>query len=224
MNFARTVEADILRRRESLHIYDRLDPKRTALVVIDMQKAFCNPGGVLAVETARSIVPNVNRLAESLRAAGGPVFWIQMKIESEARWPVYLGDIVSRREPIDRILRDLAPSSEGIELWPELDVKASDTVLAKDRFSAFLPRACKLMENLEAKGVDTVIIAGTLTNVCSESSARDAAMHDYKVILAADANAARNEAAHIRSLEAIAEFFGDVRSTAEIVALLEAGA
>lgn len=217
------VQDDILRRRERIHIYDKLDARKTALVVIDMQNAFCKPGGILSVDSARSIVPNVNRLAQSLRSAGGSVFWIQMKIESEAAWPVYLGDIVSRRDSIEKILADLSPSGEGTKLWPKLDVKDGDTVLPKNRFSAFLPKACTLMEHLEQKGIDTVVIAGTLTNVCCESSARDAAMHDYKVIFPSDANAARYESAHQWSLETIAQCFGDVRSTDEIIGLVRAG-
>ena len=207
------VQEDILRRRERLPMYEKLDPARTALVVIDMQNAFCKPGGILCVDSARAIVPNVNRIAQGLRGAGGSVFWIQMKIASKAHWPVYLGDIVTRPDAIERILADLAPSGEGAKLWPELDVDGSDTVLPKDRFSAFLPKACTLMEHLDRKGIDTVIIAGTLTNVCCESSARDAAMHDYKVIFPSDANAARYEDVHERSLEMIAQCSGDVRTT-----------
>jgi ureidoacrylate peracid hydrolase len=217
------VQQDILRRRERLPMYERLDPARTALVVIDMQNAFCKPGGILCVDSARSIVPNVNRLAQSLRGAGGSVFWIQMKIASKAHWPVYLGDIVSRPDAIERILADLSPSGDGTKLWPELDVESSDTVLPKDRFSAFLPKACTLMEHLDKKEIDAVIIAGTLTNVCCESSARDAAMHDYKVIFPSDANAARYEDVHENSLEMIAQCFGDVRTTDEVVRMIRIG-
>ena len=224
MTLASLVQGDILRRRERVDIYDKVDPARVALVVIDMQNAFCRPGGILSVDSARSIVPNVNRLAQGLRAAGGSVYWIQMKIESERDWPVYLGDLVSRREAIDKILADLSPTGEGSRLWHELDVQDGDTLLRKNRFSAFLPKACTLMEHLEKKGIDTVVIAGTLTNVCCESSARDAAMHDYKVIFPSDANAARYESAHERSLEMIAQCFGDVRTTDETLALIEAGA
>lgn len=223
MSLTPRVQEDILRRRERLPIYDKLDPARTALVVIDMQNAFCKPGGILCVDAARSIVPNVNRLADSLRGAGGSVFWIQMKIASKAHWPVYLGDIVSRPDAIEKILADLSPSGEGTKLWPELDVRDGDTALPKDRFSAFLPKACTLMEHLEKKGITTVIIAGTLTNVCCESSARDAAMHDYRVIFPSDANAARYESAHDRSLEMIAQCFGDVRTTDEVLGMIAAG-
>lgn len=223
MTFSKTVQDAILKRREKIHIYDKLDATRTALVVIDMQNAFCKPQGVLSVDSARSIVPNVNRLAEATRSRGGSVFWVQMKIASEARWPIYLGEIVTRREPIDRILQDLSPTSEGTALWPELDVREDDTLVEKDRFSAFLPSACNLTELLDDKGIDTVIIVGTLTNVCCESSARDAAMQDYRVVFVSDANAARDHESQTRSLEAIGQFFGDVRTTDETIRLLEGG-
>lgn len=222
MPFTNLVENAILRKRERLEVYEALDPGKTALVVIDMQQAFCGGQGVLAVESARSIVPQVNRLAQSLRTAGGSVFWIRMTIASEADWPVYLGDIVSRRDVIDAVVRELAPSGAGSQLWHELDVQSGDAVLTKNRFSAFLPRACDLMESLRHKGIDTVIIAGTLTDVCCESSARDAAMNDFKVIMVSDANATRTESAHAGSLDSIAQCFGDVRSTADVVSLIQA--
>ncbi|MEJ7929478.1 isochorismatase family cysteine hydrolase [Ramlibacter sp. AN1015] len=223
MAFTPRVQDGILRRREQVPIYDTLDPARTALVVVDMQNAFCKPGGILSVDSARSIVPNINTLAASLRRAGGSVFWIQMKIASKAHWPVYLGDLVSRPDAVEAILADLSPTGEGTELWPELQVDPADTVLPKDRFSAFLSKACTLMEHLDRKGIDTVIIAGTLTNICCESSARDAAMHDYKVVFPSDANAARYEDVHERSLETIAQCFGDVRTTEDIVAMIDRG-
>jgi ureidoacrylate peracid hydrolase len=223
MSLSSSVREVILRRREQVEIYRTLDPKKTALVVIDMQNAFCEPGHITSVEAAPAIVPNINRIARSLRDAGGPVFWVQMKIKDEADWPVYLGDIVSKRDSVDQFLACLSPAGTGTGLWPELDVQEGDTVLEKNRFSAFLSRACRLMEHLERARIDTVIIAGTLTNVCCESSARDAAMHDYKVVFAADANAARTQRAHDNSLDMIAQCFGDVRDTAQIVALIESG-
>lgn len=222
MPFSETVTQQILQRRHRLDIYDRLVPEKTALIVIDMQNAFCAPDSVMWVPDTQGIVANINTLARRLRAAGGSVYWIQMKIESEADWPGYLGDLVSRRDTIEGVLQALSPSGEGTELFAPLDVQPGDTCVPKNRFSAFLPKACSLMEHLERQGIDTVIITGTLTNVCSESSARDAAMHDYKVVFVSDANAARDPVAHQRSLESIAQCFGDVRSTEDVVALIAA--
>ena len=81
-----------------------------------------------------------------------------------------------------------------------------------------------MAEILEQHGLDTVVITGTLTNVCSESSARDAMMRNFKTILISDANAAPTDEEHIASLASILQVFGDVYDTQEIVAMLESGA
>ena len=73
----------IVFRRGRLHGFESIDPRKTALVVIDMQNVFCAKGAAVEVATAREIVPNINRLARATRTAGGTVVWVQMAI---ARW------------------------------------------------------------------------------------------------------------------------------------------
>ena len=90
----------------------------------------------------------------------------------------------------------------------------------KNRYSAFFPGACELPDLLRARGVDTVLITGTLTNVCCESSARDAMMGDFKTVMVSDANAARSDAEHIAALATVVQFFADVRSTDEVLSML----
>ena len=68
---------------------------------------------------------------------------------------------------------------------------------------------------------DTLLVTGTLTNVCCESTARDAMMRDFKTVMISDANAARSLADHLAGLRTFVQVFGDVRSTKEVVALLE---
>ncbi|MBM3484574.1 MAG: cysteine hydrolase, partial [Alphaproteobacteria bacterium] len=85
---------------------------------------------------------------------------------------------------------------------------------------AFFPGACPLPERLRERGIDTVIIVGTLTNVCCEASARDAMMADYKTIMVADANAARSDSEHVGALDSVVQFFADVRTTGEVLGLL----
>jgi len=206
-------------RRGRLNPFDRLLPKRTALVVIDMQNAFCAPGAAVEVPIARSIVPNINRLAAAVRSSGGLVIWVQMTIKDEADWPVFLSSLVDAGNSA-RILSELQPGSDGHKLWPECEAKPADLVVAKNRFSAFLPSACDLGARLKSKGIESVLIAGTLTNVCSESSARDAAMQDFRTTLVSDANAARSDAEHLATLITFIQSFGDVRTTDELVAML----
>ena len=209
----------VVARRGKLHPFESLCSTSTALIVVDMQNAFCRPGSVLEIPYAREIVPNINRLATHLRDAGGLVAWVQMTIPSAEHWPVFLGDLVPF--PVaDDMLREFQPGSEGHRLVPELDVFPDDLLITKDRFSAFLPSASALSDTLREKGIDTVIIVGTLTNVCCESSARDAAMQDYKVVMVSDANACRSDSEHTATLSSIIQFFGDVRTTQEVLDML----
>ena len=117
-------------------------------------------------------------------------------------------------------IASLTRGSEGHRLWPELQTEPRDLYVEKTRFSAFLPGACDLAERLAVQAIDTVLIAGTLTNVCCESSARDAMMRGFRVVMVGDANATRNDAEHLASLIAIYQTFGDVRSTDDTIALL----
>jgi ureidoacrylate peracid hydrolase len=210
-------------RRGKLHLFDAVQPARTALAVIDMQHAFVAPEAPSAVSTARDIVPNINRLATVLRAAGGTVAWVQATYtrEGPGYWPLFF-DYMVTPELSSRILDALTEGTEGHRLWHELDVRPQDLRVRKNRYSAFFPGACELAQRLRERQVDTVLIAGTMTNVCCEASARDAMMDGFKTVVVSDANAARSDAEHVASLATILQFFGDVRTTDEVVSLLQA--
>lgn len=75
----------VIARRGRLHIFDRLDPKRTALVVIDMQNAFVAPGAPMEVPAARAIVAPVNRFAAELRRRGVLVIWVAHENRKDGR-------------------------------------------------------------------------------------------------------------------------------------------
>jgi ureidoacrylate peracid hydrolase len=208
----------VVERRGQVNVIDRLEPSRTALVVIDMQNTFCAEGAAAEVPMARAIVPNINRLTQATRAAGGLVVWVHMTITDRATWPVFLDMVVPLRT--EQIIAGLRPGSLGHALWPELQSTANDLIVTKDRFSAFLPSACALPGILTEKGIDTAIIVGTLTNVCCESSARDAVMLNFKTMLVSDANAARSDEEHMATLVTFIQSFGDVRTTDEVINLL----
>jgi ureidoacrylate peracid hydrolase len=192
------------------------------LIVVDMQNAFCQVGKILEVPLAREIVDNINTLADATRRTGGQVVWVQMTIATMESWPVFLGSIVPSAAAKANVLASLQPGSDGHKLWPLMHVKSGDWIVEKNRFSAFLPSACDLMERLERSNIDSVVIVGTLSNVCCESSARDAAMQDFKVVLVSDANACHTDEAHTATLSTIIQSFGDVRSTLEVVDMLSA--
>jgi ureidoacrylate peracid hydrolase len=211
-------------RRGRPYAFPRLNPMRTALVVVDMQNAFVAPGAPAEVPVAREIVPNINRLARAMRSTGGRVAWVRTHVHPEdpgGGWPVFFGEIFS--PDLSRgYLNALTRGSEGHRLWPELESQPGDLQVEKTRFSAFLPGACDLAERLVALGIDTVIIVGTLTNVCCESSARDAMMRGFRVVMVSDGNATRSDAEHVATLVAVHQVFGDVRTTDDVTALLAA--
>jgi ureidoacrylate peracid hydrolase len=210
----------IVFRRGRLHGFDKVDASRTALVVVDMQNVFCAEGAAVEVTTAREIVPNINRLARATRAAGGLVVWAQMTVAKREEWALVLDNLLTPATA-ERVLEGIKPGSEGHALWAAMETAPSDLVIFKNRYSAFLPSSSTIAQDLRGRGIDSVIIVGTLTNVCCESSARDAAMQDFKTFMISDANAARTDEEHMGTLINFIQTFGDVRSTDEMVFMLE---
>ncbi len=212
----------VLRRRGKLHVHADLDPRTTALIVVDLQNAFMVEEVAAAfVPVAVEIVPAVNRLAAAVRRTGGKVFWIRNTIDAAniVSWSQWLAMMTP--EVRTALIENMKPGSRGHELYPDLDVQPADETVLKYRFSAFLPGASDLAERLRAQGYDTVLITGTVTNVCCESSARDAMMLNFKTIMVSDANAARTDAEHNATLASIYTTFGDVMDTDFLIGCLE---
>jgi ureidoacrylate peracid hydrolase len=216
------IRSRALRHRGREHVIDRIDPPRTAHIVVDLQNGFM--GTPFDVPTAREIVPNVNLIVAALRHAGGANMFLRYTYdEAEPQpWTVwfdtYLGTEMSA---VHRSA--FARGAEGWQLWPTLDVQPSDLIIDKTRFSGFVPGTCRLDDELKTRGIDTLIVTGTLTNVCCESTARDAMQRNYKVVFVADGNAAVTDAEHNATLANMIAPFADVMTTAEIVGLIEAG-
>ncbi len=207
--------------RGQLRVVHELDAPRTALVVIDMQNFFVEPGAALEVAAARDIVPNINRLASAMRDAGGTVAWIRMTFDPDelsTTWTAFLP--VNGGADGAATFKEIERDVHGHRLWAELEPADRDLVVDKHRFSALIQGSSDLQALLDERGVDTLVIVGTLTNVCCESTARDAMMLNYRVIMVDDANATITEAAHRASLDNVAMFFGDVQTTEQVVAML----
>src|SRR6516225_10673113 len=156
---------------------------------------YCRPGAIAFTDRIlppSEIVPNVNRLARATRAAGGAGGWIQNTItpEAEKSWSVWFGHF-AREEWGPRMRQAFTPGDFGHALYPGLDVAEGDLRVRKTRFSALIQGSSDLDAILRARGIDTLIVVGTATNVCCESTARDAMMLNYKVFFVSDANACR---------------------------------
>jgi ureidoacrylate peracid hydrolase len=214
-----------LERRGKLHVHENLDPSKTALIVVDLQNGFMVEEVAAAyVPVAVEIVPNVNKLAAAVRRTGGKVFWIKQTVDeaSAVSWSEWLNMMtpVARRS----LVTSLAPGSRGHAIYPDLEVKPEDEIVQKYRFSAFVQGSSDLQQRLHAQGYDTVLITGTVTNVCCESSARDAMMLNFKTIMISDANAARSDEEHNATLGSFYAIFGDVLDTAFLIERLDANA
>lgn len=218
------VKERVIRRQGRLHAVAALVPSKTALLVVDMQNYFMADGQLGCCPAARDIVPNVNRLAQALRDAGGHVVWIQNAAPAETleSW-ANLHEIYSPENRRTR-LEGLAKDSEGYALWGDLDVQPQDARVEKTRYSAFIRGASAVEPLLRDRGVDTVIVTGVATNVCCESTARDAMMLGFRTIMMADANAAPSDAEHNATLATFMLFFGDVQQTDDVIQKLTGNA
>jgi ureidoacrylate peracid hydrolase len=164
------------------------------------------------VAAARGICPAINRMAAGLRDLGGTVIWCthaNVRTAAGSDWPMFFDHFVAS-EVRTRTLAALSPGDPGQRIWRDLNVEPGDLHLVKNRYSALIPGSSALERVLRGGGIDTVAIAGTKTNVCCESTARDAMMLDFRVVLLADATAALSPGEHSSALENVIQQFGDV--------------
>ena len=140
-----------LDRRGKAHVYDNLDPRKTALIVVDLQNGFMDEEVAIAyVPTAVEIVPNVNKLAAAVRRSGGKVVWIKMTFDETtiASWSEYFNILTPAKRA--RAIANMAPNARGHELYPTLEVKPEDEIVDKHRFSAFVQGSSDLPERLRS--------------------------------------------------------------------------
>jgi nicotinamidase-related amidase len=202
-------------RRGRRHAFEHLDPRRTALVVVDIVPFFLRESAYV-----RGIVPRVNALAAALRSAGGTVAWVV---------PGHTAPSAKDREFFGDEVAALYAGSGGSgpvrsRLASGLDVASDDLAVEKTARSAWTPGSSELPSLLAARDVDTVVVTGTVTNVCVEDTVRGASAAGLRVILVADGCAAMRDQDHNATLHVVYRSFGDVRPTAEVLALISAGA
>lgn len=122
-----------------------------------------------------------------------------------------------------RRLAELSATHPGYQLPASLDAQQADSIVIKRCYSALTPGSSNLHEVLSARGIDTVLVGGAATNVCCESTARDAMMLDYRSIMVSDALASFTEHEHVGALQNWMLYFGDVLDTEGIIQRLEVG-
>jgi nicotinamidase-related amidase len=199
----------------------KIRAQRCALIVIDMQNDFIKPGGALySKETPMEIVPNIKTIIDLCHEKGIPVIYTQTMLKDEFN----ISPLEVSYQPI-LIERGMREGTWGYEIIDELTPQPEDHIVIKHRYDAFYNTNLRLtLNNIRGLGVvDTVIIVGTLTNVCCETTARSAFMNDYKVVFVSDANGTFDEKAHQATLFNISHFFGRVLSTQELIKVLNEG-
>lgn len=201
----------------------KLDPATTALITIDLQNDFCSPGGVMEAEGAElqpvaSILPTITSLMAAARAAG--VYVAHVRNAYSTHDGRYLSESfidVATRRLAGRALTSVPlcePGSWGADHAPGFEPEDGEPVVVKHRYSGFHQTDLELL--LRARGSRTVVPCGVATNVCVESTARDAFMRDFHVVFPSDASATYFPAAHAATLATIGTHFGEVVTVEEV--------
>ena len=188
----------------------RINRKTSALLIIDMQNAFLEPGALLEAPMGRDIIARLAQLIEVCRDLDVPLIWVRLDCSEP------YGGLLLEKYPSLREQRVLFKGTHSFELFPDLPVpRENEFHIVKHKYDAF--HGTDLNTLLRNIGADTLIITGVTTNCCCESTARSAFEHDYKVAFAGDATAAFEARLHEATLATVRELFGRVLSVAEIV-------
>lgn len=190
----------------------RLDPARTALVVVDMINEFCKPGGKMVLPGYEKLVAPQLALVKAMRDVGAPVIWVhdthRAGMRREREW--------EKRTPHG------LEGTWAVDIIEDLGALPDEIHLIKRRYSAFFQTDLDL--TLKDMQVDQLVICGVVTNICVRSTVHDAFFIGYDVVVPADACAATGPREQESSLYDIATHFGVVSDSATVVAALREGA
>jgi len=194
-----------------------IDARRCALLIIDMQNAFVAPGAVFETAGARDMIPRLAELIDFARGASIPIVWTQ----SDHSPP--FGGLMLKKFPAIAEKRVLWPGAASFEIYPHMPQPREGKLeyrIVKHKFDAFFETALDAI--LRYHEANTVIITGTATNACCESTARSAFMRDYQVVFPSDLNATFDPAMHEATLRNIDLLFGRVVTHVELLGELGA--
>jgi nicotinamidase-related amidase len=184
----------------------QLDPKKTALVLIDLQNAIVGINPV--PHTAAQVIENSKKLAEAFRAHGAPVVYVRVDLNDFTKLPV---DQPHNRgdEPMPAAASEIAPSA---------GFQHGDILVTKRHWGAFA--GTDLEQQLKSRGIDTVVLTGISTNGGVESTARQGTGLAFAFVLVEDACSSQNAEHHRFAIENIFPRLTRVRSTDEVLASL----
>jgi ureidoacrylate peracid hydrolase len=202
---------------------EKVDPRNAALLLVDVQNDFCAEGGAMHREgrdlsQVNGMIPRLERMLESARAADVPRIWIRNVYNTGPNHylsEVWLEQARRRRNGayVDYpVCEPEAWNGDFYKIRPAPD----EAIVTKHRYGAFEGTDLDLV--LRAKGIRTVIMTGVATNVCVETTARQAFLRDFYVVFLSDCTATFSAAQHEAALWNIDQFFGQVVSSEEVIA------
>lgn len=199
-----------------------LDLARTALFVCDMQNGFIKPRGSigklgLPSDRTPAVIPPIQELVATFRAAGAPIIYSQMWLRPDYRDAGILAEVFPPLQALGHCVADTWDAAIIDELAPE----PSDIVVRKTRWDAF--QGTNLEMILRNLGVDTIVMTGIATNVCVEYTVHGAFVRDFRVHLVTDATASYTEEMEQRSLAAMAFGCARMTTTADVLEAVESG-
>lgn len=202
---------------------DKTRPVHAAVLIVDVQNDFCAEGGAMHregrdVAPVQTMVPRLARFLGAARAAGVPLVWIRNVYNHTPNW--YLSEVwleqASRRRRGLYVDRPVCEAGEWNGDFYGVRPEPEDVIVTKHRYGAFESTDLDLV--LRSRGVRTVIMTGVATNVCVETTARQAFLKDYYVVFTSDCTATYSQLEHDTTLANIDNFFGQVATADEIVA------
>lgn len=194
---------------------ERWDPRWSCLLVVDVQNDFVSSKGSCAqrgddVGAAEAMVPRLVRLIEEARQISLPIVYVKT---THSEWTDTPSWIFRKSQQKD--LKTCREGTWGAEFYNGISPLSEERVVVKHRYSAFINTDLNTV--LKAKGIQSVLVTGVATNVCVETTARDAYMFDYYVTMVEDCAAAYDPKLHANTLENIRRHFGLVASSDEII-------
>lgn len=202
---------------------EKVRPEHTALLIVDVQNDFCAEGGAIHregrdVSMAAACVPRIETLLEASRAAGVMPVWIRNVYNTGPNW--YLSEVwleqAERKRKGSYTERPVCEAGEWNGDFFMIRPKPEEVIVTKHRYGAFECTDLDLV--LRSHNIRTVIMTGVATNVCVETTARQAFLKDYYVVFTSDCTATFSKEQHEAALVNIEQFFGQVVTSAEVMA------
>ena len=202
---------------------DKVLPQHCALLLVDVQNDFAADGGAMHregrdVSLAQAMVPRLERLLEAARAANTRIVWIRNVYNTGPNW--YLSEVwleqARRRRNGAYVDYSVCEPNEWNGDFYRIRPQPDEVIITKHRYGAFESTDLDLV--LRSRGVRTVIMTGIATNVCVETTARQAFLRDYYVVFTSDCTATYSQAQHDAALFNIDQFFGQVVTSEEVMA------